>query len=111
MTTQSANADYGAVLEWIQSVRRKFDLDGAATDGSKYWQGYKDCLADVERRVTTPPNDGSVAPMTTDHVRARVMQAVLELDAEHVPEWASDTAKQAGKDPIGCVMCFPHDGS
>jgi hypothetical protein len=36
---------------------------------------------------------------------------VAELLAEHQPEWASDAAKAKGKDPIGCNMCFPHDGS
>ena len=36
---------------------------------------------------------------------------VVELLAEHHPEWASDEQKAKGKDPIGCFMCFPHDGS
>jgi len=43
--------------------------------------------------------------------KAAVTQAVRELDEEHAPTWVSDLAKDAGKDPIGCRMCFPSDGS
>lgn len=40
-----------------------------------------------------------------------VAQAVVELDAEHYPTWASPKAHEAGKDPIGCALCWPGDGS
>lgn len=47
----------------------------------------------------------------TERLHRIVRQCVEELDAEHQPEWASPEAKAKGKDPIGCVMCFPSDGS
>lgn len=40
-----------------------------------------------------------------------VKQAVTELDEEHKPMWMSEKAEHTGKDPIGCYICFPHDGS
>lgn len=44
-------------------------------------------------------------------VRDAVVQAIRELDDEHYPTWASDKAKADGKEPIGCSMCWPKDGS
>lgn len=46
-----------------------------------------------------------------ERLRAVIGQAVAELDAEHRPTWASPTAEAAGKEPVGCVICFPADGS
>jgi hypothetical protein len=40
-----------------------------------------------------------------------IQRAVRELDAEHQPDWASEQAREAGKDPVGCVMCWPKGGS
>lgn len=52
---------------------------------------------------------------TVDRFLARagkaVHQAVTELDAEHAPTWTSADGKAAGKEPIGCQVCFPGDGS
>lgn len=46
-----------------------------------------------------------------DSALAVVRQAVAELDAEHSPSWASAVAQKAGKEPIGCIICYPSDGS
>ncbi len=34
-----------------------------------------------------------------------------ELREEHVPQWLTPEMEARGKDPIGCVMCWPQDGS
>lgn len=34
-----------------------------------------------------------------------------ELREEHVPQWSTPEMEARGKDPIGCVMCWPQDGS
>lgn len=34
-----------------------------------------------------------------------------ELRQEHVPQWSTPEMEARGKDPIGCVMCWPQDGS
>lgn len=34
-----------------------------------------------------------------------------DIDADHQPEWASEEARLAGKDPWCCVTCGPADGS
>ena len=34
-----------------------------------------------------------------------------ELRGEHVPQWSTPEMEARGKDPIGCVMCWPQDGS
>lgn len=50
----------------------------------------------------------------TDELAKRdttVAEAVKELDSEHGPAWASTQALEAGKEPIGCRICFPSDGS
>ena len=44
-------------------------------------------------------------------LRARIDQAVSDLDAEHRPEWDSDEMKARGEDPFGCAVCWPTDGS
>lgn len=48
--------------------------------------------------------------MSNDQLREAVVQAIRELDLEHRPLWFSDDAKAAGKVPIGCGVCWPHDG-
>jgi hypothetical protein len=45
-----------------------------------------------------------------ERLRAVTRQAVGELDSEHAPMWSNDKALATGKEPIGCGMCFPHDG-
>lgn len=49
--------------------------------------------------------------MSTGDVADIIAKAVAELDAEHQPQWYSDNAKAQGKEPIGCTICFPRDGS
>ena len=44
-------------------------------------------------------------------LKGAVEQAIRELRADHYPIWSSVEAVKADKDPIGCGMCFPHDGS
>lgn len=46
-----------------------------------------------------------------ERLRATIEQAVEELDAEHWPEWSNNEAERAGKEPVGCGMCWPKDGS
>lgn len=36
---------------------------------------------------------------------------LLELESEHRPQWSTPEAKALGKDPIGCMICWPSDGS
>ena len=38
------------------------------------------------------------------------MSAVVELDAEHQPMWASHRSEELGEEPFGCAICFPGDG-
>jgi hypothetical protein len=49
--------------------------------------------------------------MNAKEMLAIVASAVHELDAEHRPQWADYRAEETGKDPIGCQICFPGDGS
>lgn len=64
----------------------------------------EEIVGEVRRRRT--------APLDTTYTRLRnaVLDAVSELAAEHQPEWSSDAMKAKGKDPIGCVICWPKDG-
>jgi hypothetical protein len=54
--------------------------------------------------------------MDADTLNA-LKQAVLELDDEHRPQWVNKdaygytTEPRDDLDPVGCVICFPHDGS
>lgn len=41
----------------------------------------------------------------------KIASEILELEAEHSPQWVSPEAQANGKNPIGCVLCFPQDGS
>lgn len=44
-------------------------------------------------------------------LRSVIAKAVAELVAEHVPQWTTPEAEAASKKPIGCVICWPSDGS
>lgn len=35
---------------------------------------------------------------------------VQELRAEHVPQWSTPEMEAKGRDPIGCLVCWPQDG-
>jgi hypothetical protein len=48
--------------------------------------------------------------MTGPSLRDAVLNAVADLADEHQPQWASDEMKARGKDPLGCVICWPKDG-
>jgi hypothetical protein len=52
--------------------------------------------------------------LRADHELARLRDAVRlainDLDLEHRPTWASEAAESAGKEPVGCAMCWPRDG-
>ena len=47
----------------------------------------------------------------TDEQWATICEEVHELRMEHRPEWASEAMRAKGKEPIGCVVCYPADGS
>lgn len=50
----------------------------------------------------------------TDAAAAQLRQLdriKAELRGEHVPQWSTPEMEARGKDPIGCVMCWPQDGS
>lgn len=66
----------------------------------------------VMRDPAYHPND-VIAALITEmrRIRAIVTNAINELDAEHTPAWAGEQAQASGKEPIGCAMCWPHDGS
>jgi hypothetical protein len=49
--------------------------------------------------------------MNEKEMLAIVASAVAEIDADHGPEWADHRAEAMGKEPIGCRICFPGDGS
>lgn len=40
----------------------------------------------------------------------RIAPEILELAAEHQPQWASPEVRAKGKEPIGCTICYPGDG-
>jgi len=42
--------------------------------------------------------------------RTAIKDAIRELEACHYPQWISDEAKAAGKDPIWCATCGSADG-
>lgn len=33
-----------------------------------------------------------------------------DLRVEHTPQWSTPEMEARGKDPIGCVLCWPQDG-
>jgi len=50
-------------------------------------------------------------------LRNIIEAAILELDAEHRPQWVkeggagyTEVPREDGLDPVGCVMCYPQDG-
>lgn len=43
-------------------------------------------------------------------ISARLRAALLEVRARHQPEWASEQAKAAGKEPWVCALCGTADG-
>ena len=58
------------------------------------------------------PGDAIIDEANKARDLLRVIEdAVTELDAEHAPMWSSDEMKARGKEPIGCHICFPGDGS
>lgn len=49
-------------------------------------------------------------------LRATMAKVVEELDAAHVPMWIASTGgftreSVEGKQPVGCMECYPQDGS
>lgn len=44
-------------------------------------------------------------------LRAAIDSLLLDIDSDHQPEWASEAAKAAGKQPWCCRLCGPSDGS
>jgi hypothetical protein len=44
-------------------------------------------------------------------LRCAVAVAIADLELEHEPIWSNDRARKRGKDPIGCSICWPRDGS
>ena len=40
-----------------------------------------------------------------------IRDALPQLDDEHAPLWLTPEMEAEGRDPIGCRMCFPGDGS
>lgn len=76
-------------------------------------------LGDFLRHVAEECDSGEPGPSTAQIVQTvrdgrdsgdladAVRQAVAELDAEHRP---MDQRRRNG-DPIGCVICWPRDGS
>ncbi len=46
-----------------------------------------------------------------ERLRGLIREAIADLDDEHRPQWYSAEVKAKGYDPIGCVICFPEDGS
>lgn len=44
-------------------------------------------------------------------LRSVIADVAHELGEEHRPDWASEKAKAAGKDPVWCVICGTADGS
>ena len=45
-----------------------------------------------------------------ERLREALTTALADLDEEHQPTWSSDEAAAKGKAPIGCTLCWPHDG-
>lgn len=69
-------------------------------------------------KFATQVSCGTLVLMTKEsEILNKIRGAVAELDAEHRPQWVSEhgkgytTVPRPGFDPVGCVMCFPHDGS
>ncbi len=56
------------------------------------------------------------APRLVEATRAVLGQleaaeaALRAIGDTHQPMWASDEAEAAGKEPIGCSLCYPSDG-
>jgi hypothetical protein len=49
--------------------------------------------------------------MDVPALEAAIKAAVWELDIEHRPQWSTPAMEAKGMKPIGCVICFPEDGS
>ena len=46
-----------------------------------------------------------------ERLRAAIDSLLADMDSDHQPEWASEAAKTAGKDPLWCRFCGAKDGS
>ena len=59
--------------------------------------------------------DGSAAEQRLQDKIEQVEEAIKQFDAEHRPMWSGPNGYTedpiAGKNPIGCRICFPNDGS
>jgi hypothetical protein len=77
---------------------------------------YEPC-PDCEREVAEAT--ARIEAHEAEHVRLRdenerlrpaIAAAIRELQAGHYPEWASEEAKAAGKEPLWCAICGAADG-
>jgi hypothetical protein len=69
------------------------------------------CTGDARTEARSRVDIAGAGSGEADRLRAVIAAAVAELTADHAPEWASDHARANGKDPIGCRVCYPRDGS
>jgi hypothetical protein len=53
-----------------------------------------------------------------DNAEVTIRSAIAELNAEHRPQWVAGDNNYGytdkprdGFDPVGCVICYPQDGS
>ena len=64
-----------------------------------------------ENRMALAPFHMSDAADEIERLRAAIDSLLHDIDGDHIPEWASDEAKAAGKKPWCCRWCGPQDGS
>ncbi len=68
--------------------------------------------ADAERWDLDHCCSVDVADLRAAAAQLRQLDRIkAELRQEHVPQWSTPEMEARGKDPIGCVMCWPQDGS
>lgn len=58
-----------------------------------------------------PPAEVRAALVDALQLAEATAQAVAELDEEHAPSWGYTTKPIEGREPVGCVRCWPEDGS
>lgn len=73
-----------------------------------------DRIAELEALVEWWENRYELVAIRIAELEAKVAQAVAELDGEHRPQWVGDVGYteepvEEGREPVGCVMCYPHD--
>lgn len=75
------------------------------------WQGAGTRDARENSLTAALRADLDAARARTARLEGLIEGAVAELDAEHYPQWANPGDRAEGRKPLGCVICWPRDGS